>query len=98
MKNFILASVLSLLLTQVVTAVAGEMKTVTLSVDGMTCNLCPITVKKALQKIDGVTDITTQYEGNKNGWARVTYDTEKVKIDDLTFATEAAGYPSRVKQ
>ena len=29
-------------------------KTVTLSVPGMTCAACPITVKKALTKVDGV--------------------------------------------
>ncbi|EKH5750464.1 cation transporter, partial [Pseudomonas aeruginosa] len=28
-------------------------KTVTLSVPGMTCAACPITVKKALTKVDG---------------------------------------------
>lgn len=75
----------------------AALKTVTLDVDGMTCNMCPITVKKALQKLDGVKDVTTKYEGNGIGWATVSYDPAKVKIDDLTFATQEAGYPSRAK-
>jgi|HubBroStandDraft_4_1064222.scaffolds.fasta_scaffold475628_2 mercuric transport protein len=29
-------------------------KTVTLNVSGMTCAVCPITVKKALEKVEGV--------------------------------------------
>jgi mercuric ion binding protein len=82
------------------TALADDttgLKTIMLDVDGMTCNLCPTTVKKALKKVNGVADVTTKYEGDGIGWAKVTYDPAKVKIDDLTFATQEAGYPSRLK-
>ncbi len=85
-----------LLLLQATTILANELKTVTLDVDKMTCNVCPITVKKALQKIDGVTEVVAKYEGEGNGWAKVTFDPNKTNIDDLTFATEEAGYPSRL--
>ena len=86
-----------LLLAQMTVTLAGEMKTITLDVDKMTCNMCPITVKKALKNIDGVTEVVAKYEGKGNGWAKVTYDPSKTNVDDLTFATEEAGYPSRVK-
>ena len=79
-------------------AMAGEMKTVTLTVDKMTCGMCPITVKMALKNVEGVADVTAIYEGNGDGWAKVTYDTDKADIEGLTFATEMAGYPSRLKQ
>jgi len=79
-------------------ALASELKTITLSVDKMTCNMCPITVKRALRKIDGVSEVSAKYEGDGIGWATVTYDPTKVKVEDLTFATEQAGYPSRLKQ
>jgi len=99
--SFILMLVVSLfagmLATSTVT-LAAELKTVTLSVDKMTCNMCPITVKKALRKLDGVSEVSAKYEGDGIGWATVTYDPAKVKIEDLTFATEQAGYPSRLKQ
>jgi len=74
---------------------AGELKTITLDVEKMTCNMCPITVKKALKQLEGVTEVSAKYEGKGNGWAKVTYDASKVGIDDLTFATAEAGYPSK---
>jgi len=86
-----------LFLMHIAVGMAGNLKTVTLDVDKMTCNMCPITVKKALKKIDGVTEVEAKYEGEGNGWAKVTYDPSKVSIDDLTFATQEAGYPSRLK-
>lgn len=76
---------------------AGELKTITLNVKNMTCSMCPITVKKSIRKIDGVTKVVAKYEGDGNGWAKVTYDPSKADVDDLTFATEEAGYPSRLK-
>lgn len=97
-KIFITLSVAIQLLMPFAISLAGELKTVTLSVDGMTCNMCPITVKKALQKVDGVKEVVAKYEGNNNGWTRVIYDTSKASVEDLTFATEEAGYPSRLKQ
>jgi mercuric transport protein len=77
---------------------AENLKTVTLTVDKMTCGTCPITVRRALRKVDGVTAAKSKYEGDGDGWATVTYDADKVDIDDLTFATEMAGYPSRLKK
>jgi len=103
MRNVFFIFVLTVLvfvgtLTISTVAPAGELKTVTLSVDKMTCNMCPITVKKALRKVEGVTEVSAKYEGDGIGWATVTYDPSKVKIEDLTFATGQAGYPSRLKQ
>jgi len=94
---FILGLGLLLLATGLTTATAAELKTVTLSVDKMTCNMCPITVKKALRKVDGVSDVSAEYEGDGIGWAKVTFDPAKVSVEDLTRATEQAGYPSRLK-
>ena len=37
-------------------AVAGAPQTVVLDVQNMTCELCPITVRKALEKVPGVSD------------------------------------------
>lgn len=98
MRKFMTLALISWLGIASAWADDAVLKTVTLDVDGMTCNLCPTTVKKALKKVDGVKDVTTKYEGDGIGWAKVTYDTAKVKIDDLTFATQEAGYPSRLKQ
>ena len=70
-------------------------QTVTLSVPGMTCAACPITVKKALTKVEGVTKAEVSFENRE---AIVTFDDTKTNALALTKATEDAGYPSSVKQ
>jgi mercuric ion binding protein len=67
-------------------------KTVTLNVSGMTCEACPITVKKALQKVPGVTKIDVLYEKKQ---VVVTFDDSKTDTDALVKATTNAGYPSQ---
>lgn len=95
-KRILLTVLLFTMLSLMSVAFAGTVKTVTLSVEGMTCSMCPITVKKALRNVDGVTDVVAKYEGAGQGWAKVSYDIEKADVDDLIFATEQAGYPSIV--
>lgn len=68
-------------------------QTVTLSVPGMTCAACPITVKKALTRVEGVQKVEVRFEKRD---AIVTFDNTKTNIRNLTKATEDAGYPSRV--
>ncbi|MDH1765586.1 mercury resistance system periplasmic binding protein MerP [Comamonas aquatica] len=73
----------------------AAVQTVTLAVPGMTCAACPITVKKALTRVDGVQKVEVSYEKRE---AVVTFDDAKTNADALTQATENAGYPSSVKQ
>jgi len=80
------------------TAVLGSpawaaMQTVTLSVPGMTCAACPITVKTALSRVDGVEATVISFEERL---ARVRFDDTKTTVDALIRATENAGYPSSV--
>ena len=70
-------------------------KTVTLSVPGMFCATCPITVKKALTTVAGVTQVTVDLEKKQ---AVVTFDDAKTNAVALTKATTNAGYPSTVKE
>ena len=70
-------------------------QTVTLSVPGMDCAACPITVKKALTKVEGVIEAKVTWEPKE---AVVTYDDAKTTPAALTKATENAGYPSTVKK
>jgi mercuric ion binding protein len=69
-------------------------QTVTLSVPGMTCAACPVTVKKALSKVEGVEKIVIHYDQKE---AFVTFDDAKTKVEALTKATENAGFPSTAK-
>jgi periplasmic mercuric ion binding protein len=70
-------------------------KTVILNVSGMTCEACPITVKKALQKVPGVSKIDVLY---KKKQVVVTFDDSQTKLDALVKATTDAGYPSQPEQ
>ena len=76
-------------------AAFAETKTVTLSVPGMTCDLCPLTVKKALSKVPGVAGVEASYERKE---AIVTFDDGKASVEELMKATANAGYPSTVKR
>jgi mercuric ion binding protein len=67
-------------------------KTVTLNVSGMTCAACPITVKKALEKVQGVSKVDVRFE---NKQVLVTFDDAKTNTDALVKATTNAGYPSQ---
>jgi mercuric ion binding protein len=70
-------------------------RTVTLSVPSMNCPLCPITVKKALSKVEGVSMAEVSYEKKE---ATVTFDDARTSVDALRKATAEAGYPSEVKE
>jgi mercuric ion binding protein len=76
-------------------AVLATEKIVTLAIDNMTCMMCPITVKKSLQKVKGVDKVKVSF---KNKTAIVTYDDEKTSKDRLVKATTNAGYPASVKK
>lgn len=68
-------------------------QSVILSVPGMNCPVCPITVKKSLQKVEGVKSVTVSYE---NKTATVSFDDQKAAIKSLLKATENVGYPATV--
>lgn len=70
-------------------------QTVTLSVPGMTCAVCPITVKKALSRVEGVSKAEVSFETRE---AKVTFDDAKTSVQALTKASEDAGYPASVKK
>ena len=61
----------------------------------MTCAACPITVKKAISKVEGVSKTDVSFDKRE---AIVTFDDTKTNVQKLTKATEDAGYPSSVKR
>lgn len=85
----------SLALSALVVPAWAATRTVTLSVPGMTCSACPITVKKALSKVEGVGKVDVSYEKRQ---AVVTFDDAKASVEQLTRATTDAGYPSSARK
>ncbi len=90
MTRSMVAAALALLAS---TAGAAE-RTVTLEVEDMTCASCPYIVDKALERVEGVADATISYE---KGTAVVRFDDAQTDTDALIRATDAAGYPSRLR-
>ncbi len=85
----------SLALVAITAPAWAAVQTVTLAVPGMTCAACPITVKHAISKVEGVSKVAVRYEQRE---AIVTFDDAKASVQKLTQATENAGYPSSVKR
>jgi mercuric ion binding protein len=80
----------TLLLIGSTTAFAKDVS-VTLEIPSMNCVTCPITVKKALEHVEGVKQAKVTFE---NKLAVVTFDDAMTSIDSLTEATKNAGFPS----
>lgn len=79
------------LLAVMTTPVWAVPRTVILAVPSMDCPVCPITVKKALSKVPGVTQAEVNFDKRQ---ATVTFDDARTSVDVLTQATGNAGYPS----
>ena len=66
---------------------------VKLSIENMTCKMCDITVRKAFEKVDGVTEATVDYETKT---AQVTFNPEKTTTIKIEEASTMAGYPAKL--
>lgn len=93
MKHIVNLAILAALVVLSVPATAAT-KTVTLSVPGMQCQVCPLTVRKALTRVDGVSKADVSFEKKE---ATVTFDDTKTNVDALRKATADAGFPSTIK-
>jgi mercuric ion binding protein len=89
-KNLVLRALALIILVAPAWATS---RNVTLKVSNMTCAACPITVKKALEKVPGVSKVEVSFEKKQ---AQVTFDDARTNTDALLKATRDAGYPSEV--
>lgn len=92
MKNVIAGAFAALILCAPAWA---SLRTVTLHVSHMICTACPVTVKKVLEKVPGVTNIAVSLEKKE---AVVTFDDARTNTNALVKATTDAGYPSKVEK
>jgi mercuric ion binding protein len=63
-------------------------------VDNMTCALCPVTVKKAMEKVTGVQSVQIDFAA---GTAIVVFDPAVTSVDAIAAASADAGYPAAVR-
>lgn len=79
---------------QTATGEAAQTQTVTLAVQNMACRICPITVRRALEKVPRVDEAKVDFDTKT---ATVTFDPAKTNVEALIQATTNAGYPATVK-
>ncbi len=87
MRNLLAA----ILLAMPLAALAAKAQTVVLDVQNMTCEVCPITVRKALDKVPGVAAVKVDFDKKT---ATVKFDPDRANVATLVKATTNAGYPS----
>ena len=64
-------------------------KTDTLNITGMSCQMCVKHVTKALQNVNGVTDVVVLLEP---GTATLTYNPDLARLEGFRSAVADAGY------
>lgn len=73
--------------------VSATIRTVTLALPSMDCPVCPITVKKALTQVPGVSQVSVNFDQRE---AVVVFDDARTNVGALIQSTKNAGYPSTV--
>lgn len=90
MKKILLTAVLAACFGTALPVIAAE-QTLTMDIEKMTCALCPLTVRKAMERIDGVQDVEVDYESKI---ATVTFDDSKTTASAVAQASTEVGYPA----
>ena len=68
---------------------------VTIGVYGMTCDHCQKRVADAISSLDGVESVEVDLESER---ATVSFDPEKVNLDDIKGAIRKAGYSTEIEK
>ncbi|MCB1747187.1 MAG: heavy-metal-associated domain-containing protein [Gammaproteobacteria bacterium] len=64
---------------------------VTFAVEKMTCAACPITVRKAMERVEGVKSVAVDFDAKT---ATVVFDPAVATPDQIGAASTNAGYPA----
>lgn len=92
MRNLLAAALVTLM---PVATMAATAQTAVHDVRNMTCELCPITVKKSLEKVSGVSLAGIDFAKKTT---TVTLDADRINATALVDATTDAGSPSTVRK
>lgn len=65
------------------------MKEATIKIEGMMCEHCKMAVTKALSSLTGIAEVSVSLEP---GTARISYDPEKIGMEDVKKVVEETGY------
>ncbi|GGE39161.1 hypothetical protein GCM10011367_12000 [Marinicauda pacifica] len=70
-------------------------RTVVFEVQNMSCVTCPIAVKAAMNRVDGVEQVEIDYQTRE---ASVTFDPRRTSSVAIAQASTSAGYPAALRQ
>lgn len=73
-------------------AQATTARTARLSIENMTCALCPVTVKSAMAGVKGVKSVEINFDAKT---ALVVFDPSVTTPEAIATASTNAGYPAR---
>lgn len=71
--------------------VEAQMSTASFSIAKMTCATCPISVKKAMKRVDGVKTVEVDF---KTKIATVSFDPSITNAETIAAASTNVGYPA----
>ena len=74
------------------TTAATETATQTFTIENMTCAMCPITVRKAKEGVEGVRSVEVDFEAKT---ATAVFDPSTTSTADIAAASTNAGYPAQ---
>ena len=74
--------------------VAASESTATFAIENMTCALCPITVRKAMEKVAGVKSVEIDFAAKT---ATVLFDPTVTTTSAIAEASTDAGYPAHIE-
>lgn len=94
----ILASIVPpLAMSAVATPVLAQAESVTESavftIENMYCELCPLTVKTAMERVPGVAVVMVDFEAKT---ATVTFDPAITTVEAIAAASSGIGYPAHL--
>ena len=93
MRHLRIMSAFAMLIFGAQAQAADEERTVAFEVEKMTCATCPITVRAAMQRVDGVKTVKVDLATNT---ATVTYDANVTNASDIAGASTNVGFPATV--
>ena len=77
--------------TQSTSTLAANAETRTFAIANMTCATCPITVRKAMSRVEGVQSVDVDFTAKT---ATVVFDPSVTNAEAIAAASTNAGYPA----
>jgi len=74
------------------TVTSAKNQTQSFAVENMTCALCPITIRKAMEGVPGVQSVKVDFDTKT---ATVTFNPSQTNADTIAAASTNAGYPAK---